>query len=104
LYFYFGNELHAVRSGPWKFRPQNNLVNEDIYRRDATTSVSIPPALYNLARDPGEQKSVLQDHPDITKRMRGYLKRARADLGDSLRGIAPTNARPVGHVEEKAST
>jgi arylsulfatase A len=96
LYYYFGNELHAVRSGPWKFRAENNLLNENIYRRDASTEVSMPPALYNLHRDPGEQKSVMQDHPNITKRLQGLLRRARADLGDSLTGVQPTNARPVG--------
>ena len=31
--------------------------------------------------------------------MRDYLKQARDDLGDSLRGIEPTNARPIGQVE-----
>ena len=104
LYYYFGNELHGVRSGPWKFRPQNNLLNENIYNRGASTSVNMPPALYNLDRDPGEQKSVMQQHPDIVTRMRGYLKQARDDLGDSLRGIAPTNARPIGQVEAGGTT
>ena len=100
LYFYFGNELHAVRSGQWKFRAKNNLVNENIYYREASTKVAIPPALYDLARDPGEQKSVLQDHPEVAKRLRGYMDQARADLGDSLRRIPPTNARPVGQIDE----
>jgi arylsulfatase A-like enzyme len=98
LYYYFGNELHAVRSGRWKFRAKNNLVNENIYYREASPKVAIPPALYDLERDPGEQKSVLQDHPEIAKRLRGYMDQARADLGDSLRGIPPTNARPVGQM------
>jgi arylsulfatase A-like enzyme len=103
LYFYFGNELHAVRSGRWKFRAKNNLVNENIYYREASTQVAIPPALYDLARDPGEQKSVLLDHPEVAKRLRGYMDRARADLGDSLRRIAPTNARPVGVIDGESS-
>jgi hypothetical protein len=103
LFFYFGNELHGVRSGPWKFRPQNNLLNENIYNRGASTSVKVPPALYNLDRDPGEQKSVMQQHPEVVKRMRDYLQHARGDLGDSLRGIEPTNARPIGRVAAPAT-
>jgi arylsulfatase A len=99
LYYYFGNELHAVRSGPWKLRAKNHLLNENIYRRDARAEVSIPPALYNLHRDPGEQKSVLDDHPNITKRLQKLLDQARADLGDSLTGVKPTNARPIGHAD-----
>jgi arylsulfatase A len=102
LYYYFGNELHAVRSGPWKLRARNNLLNENIYHRDASTELVIPPALYNLHRDLGEQKSVMKDHPNITKRLERYLDEARADLGDALTGVPPTNSRPIGLVDESA--
>jgi arylsulfatase A-like enzyme len=103
LYYYFGNELHAVRSGPWKLRARNHLLNENIYQRDASNEVAIPAALYHLRRDPGEQKSVLADHPNVVKRLERYLAEARADLGDSLTGVAPTNARPVGHLDQSSS-
>lgn len=97
FYFYFGNELHAVRSGEWKLRDENNLKNEDVYRRDAPTSVSMPKALYNVVLDPGEQKNVIKDHPKIVKRLDGYLDDMRKDLGDTLHGpgIGP-GCRPVG--------
>jgi arylsulfatase A-like enzyme len=100
LFYYFGNELHAVRSGPWKLRAQNHLLNDNIYQRGASKEVVVPEALYHLRRDPGEQKSVLADHPQIVKRLEQYLSAARADLGDALTGAAPTNAREVGRVEE----
>ncbi len=102
LFYYFGNELHAVRSGPWKLRADNHLLNENIYiyRQSRPTDVRIPAALYNLDRDLGEQKSVMKDHPNITRRLKKYLAEARADLGDSLTGVAPTNARPLGHIDE----
>jgi arylsulfatase A-like enzyme len=103
LYYYFGNELHAVRSGRWKLRAKNNLLNENIYRRDASMEISIPAALYDLRRDPGEQKSVINDHPKITKRLEKLLEEARANLGDALTGVAPTNARPVGRVAGDAA-
>jgi arylsulfatase A-like enzyme len=98
FYYYFGNELHAVRSGRWKLRAKNHLLNENIYRRNAPTSVSIPPALYDLRRDVAEQKSVINDHPKVKKRLEALLEKARADLGDALTGVAPTNARPIGEV------
>jgi arylsulfatase A-like enzyme len=103
LFYYFGNELHAVRSGPWKLRAANHLLNENIYRGDASKKVKIPAALYNLRRDPGEQKSVMDDHPNVTKRLEGLLAQARAELGDSLTGVAPTNVRPVGRVDNAAA-
>jgi arylsulfatase len=99
LYYFLGNELHAVRSGPWKLRAKNNFFNENIYRKGAPQDLEMPAALYNLEVDPGEQKSVLSDHPKIVKRLEGYLQEARADLGDSLTGVKPTNARAAGRTE-----
>lgn len=99
LLYYFGNELHGVRSGRWKLRTRNHLRNENIYNYGAPKDVFLPAALYDLKRDPGEQKSVLKNHPEIAKRLRGYLEAARADMGDSLTGVEPTNVRPSGRVE-----
>jgi arylsulfatase A-like enzyme len=99
FYYFLGNELHAVRSGDWKLRAKNNFFNEDIYRKDAPKDLAMPEALYNLRLDPGEQKSVLRDHPQIAKRLQGYLDAARADLGDSLTGVKPKNARRPGHAD-----
>jgi arylsulfatase A-like enzyme len=99
FYYFLGNELHAVRSGEWKLRAKNNFFNEDIYRKDAPKDLEMPEALYNLRLDPGEQKSVLKDHPNIVKRLEGLLQQARDDLGDSLTGVKPTNARAPGHAE-----
>lgn len=96
--YYFGNELHGVRSGRWKFRARNHLLNENIYNYGAPKDVFLPEALYDLQLDPGEQKSVLHDHPKVAKRLRGYLEAARADLGDSLTGVEPTGGRPSGSV------
>jgi arylsulfatase A len=100
FYFYFGNELHGVRSGQWKFRTKNLLKNENIYyklwRETELGDSPVPPALYDLSRDPGEQKSVLGQHPKVVKRLRGYLDEVRQDLGDSLTGKPPANARAIG--------
>jgi arylsulfatase A-like enzyme len=104
-FYYFGNELHAVRSGKWKFRAKNILKNENIYnqewRETAIGESEIPPALYDLSRDAAEQKSVLGDHPKIAARLRGYMDKARKDLGDSLTGVEPTNAREIGRQSTK---
>jgi arylsulfatase A-like enzyme len=107
FFFYFGNELHGVRSGRWKFRAKNILKNENIYnkqwRETAIGNSEIPPALYDLRRDPGEQKSVLNDHPQVAARLRGYLDEMRKDLGDSFQGMAPTGDRPVGRQDGEAA-
>ncbi len=99
FYYFLGNELHAVRSGDWKLRAKNTFFNENIYRKNAPKEPEIPAALYNLRLDPGEQKSVLKNHPKIVARLEGLLQDARRDLGDSLTGVKPTNARPPGKAE-----
>jgi arylsulfatase len=96
FYYFLGNELHAVRSGEWKLRAKNTFFNENIYRKNAPKEPEIPEALYNLRLDPGEQKSVLKNHPKIVKQLERLLEEARADLGDSLTGVKPTNARAPG--------
>jgi hypothetical protein len=62
--------------------------------------VIVPPALYDFQHEPGEQKSVLKNRPKVEQRMRKYMDEARVDLGDSLTGAAPKNARPVGNVDD----
>jgi hypothetical protein len=42
---------------------------------------------------------VLNQHPNVAKRMRAHMDDARKDLGDSLTGVAPTNAREIGKQE-----
>jgi len=109
--YYFGNQLHGVRSGEWKLRLKNNLLNEDVYRQgdlEMLEKVEMPAALYNLTNDPGEQKSVLWDrpnqkkqtHPRVSKHLNEMIGKARNDLGDSLTGVKGPNLRPIGGVEK----
>jgi len=84
-----GNELHAVRSGQWKLRAKNNFFNENIYRKDAPKDLEMPEGLYDLRVDPGEQKSVLKDHPNIVKRLREMMMHTNpAGAAAALRGMA----------------
>ncbi len=96
FYYYFRNELHAVRSGPWKLRLKNKLRNEDIYRVFREPDASLPQSLYNLDTDPGEQKNVARHHKDIVKRLHKLADKARTDLGDSSTGVIGENIRPIG--------
>jgi len=74
FFYYGGNRLRAVRSGPWKLHANGRL--------------------YNLDEDIGEQKNVAKQHPKVVKRLKEYLAECRKDLGD---GPKPgKNCRPVG--------
>ncbi len=97
IFYYFGDELHGVRSGKWKLRAENNMKNENVYMREwRETTVTIPMALYNLETDPGEQKDVSKHNEAVVKRLQGYLDAARKDTGDTLTGVKGSGGRPVG--------
>lgn len=99
FYYYDGNKLTAVRSGPWKLKVVTTI-NEEFggYAKFEDGAMKVPRALYNLEFDPGEQKNVIADHPDIDKQLVALLDAAREDLGDSRRDMQGKNVRPIGHV------
>jgi arylsulfatase A-like enzyme len=68
FFYHQGNNLRAVRSGPWK-----------LFRKGQ---------LYNLNEDIGETTDVAAAHPEIVKRLTGYMDEFEAEI--------TKNARPVG--------
>jgi arylsulfatase A len=96
FYYYFMDELQAVRSGPWKLKLETTVARDSLYTPVGDVQSTVPAALYNLEYDPGEQKSVLKDHPDIVRNLEALAQEARNDLGDSALGIQGKNRRPAG--------
>jgi len=99
------NELQSVLSadGRWK------LVFAHRYRtlagrpggRDGQPvkydSATLPaPALFELARDPGETTDVAAAHPEIVQRLQTFAEKCRSDLGDSLTGRTGKGLREPG--------
>jgi arylsulfatase len=123
FYYYAGDELQAVRSGPWKLhlpheyltpaqppgkngKPANfeNLKPESmqmsglrgIASRHGYLVKKMEPALYNLESDLGETTDVAAQHPDVVRRLLDLAEQARADLGDSLTKRQGSGIRPSG--------
>jgi arylsulfatase A len=100
FYYYWGQGLEAVRSGPWKLHFAHD------YAHLATpggggwpgkyTRPKINGALYHLEKDLSEQHDVAAQHPDVVARLEALAERARADLGDALTKRPAQNARPAG--------
>ncbi len=95
FYYYHQYNLHAVRSGPWKYRAEVPLWEENVYdHRLREYDAQMPEALYYLPTDPGEQKNLMQDHPDVLAKMKALMDEMRGDLGDELTGVKGANIRP----------
>jgi arylsulfatase len=132
FWYYSTGELQAVRWNQWKLhvpheylaldgppghggKPTNfgklkpgatgaitNSGLSGIASRHGYRVEKMPLALFDLAADPGETTDVSAAHPEIVARLQQEVAAARADLGDTLTGVAPTHARPVGRFDEKA--
>lgn len=104
FYYYGDRRLNAVRMGKWKLKLETTLQEETLYGKYRDPESPIVEALYNLDNDPGEQKSVLKDHPKIVAKLREYADAMRQDLGDRRLNIEGKGVRPVGRIPEGAST
>jgi arylsulfatase A-like enzyme len=105
LYFYWGEELQAVRSGRWK------LHFPHAYRSLTGTPGSggkpagysqaqIELALFDLQADPTETTDVAGENPNVVERLQALAEQARAELGDSATGCRGAGVRPRGELAE----
>ena len=104
LYFYWGDGLHAVRSGRWK------LHFPHAYRKLESPGSGGQPgpyaqgrtelALFDLTADPGETHDVQADHPEVVARLQKKAESARAELGDELQKRQGAGRRTVGKLRE----
>lgn len=123
LIFYAGDELQAIRSGPWKLHFPHPYITVDgepgrdgkparfgqmkpkaitqsgiagIASRHGYRVENIGLSLYNLNADPGETRDVAKDHPEVVERLQKLAEPTRQELGDALLKIKGTENRPLG--------
>jgi arylsulfatase A-like enzyme len=96
LFYFAGNTLEAVRSGPWKLAiaPQGKSKKDD--DPDKVSASYDAPRLYNLDTDISETTDVAAVHPEVVKRLKTLLERMDGDLG--LRGDKALGVRRPGNV------
>ena len=88
-FFYFHQEeLHAVRSGPWKL-----FVSLEEFDRHPhfAPGEGAKPLLFNVVEDVGSTRNVAAEHPEVVERLMKLAEEGRTDLSE--------NTRPRGHVE-----
>jgi arylsulfatase A-like enzyme len=102
LYFFWGRELQAVRSGRWKLHLPH------AYQSIATpgsggspgksVTKSIELTLFDLESDPGETQNVAAAHPDVVQRLQQLAEVARDDLGETATKRTGKNVRAPGRL------
>jgi arylsulfatase len=100
FYYYNLNKLEAVRSENWKLVFPRTPMDDAPYQRkkNAKPEQLLPEALYDLTVDVGETQNLIEQHPDVARRLRALAQRMRGDIGDSTTGQVGKNIRPVGRV------
>ncbi|MFM8394461.1 MAG: sulfatase-like hydrolase/transferase, partial [Acidobacteriota bacterium] len=102
-YFYWLDELHAVRRDKWKLHlphPYRHLATtgrDGQPGRDETRQTEL--ALFDLDNDPAESNNIATQYPEIVKQLMTDVEQARQDLGDSLTGRKGINLRPVAKLQ-----
>ena len=97
-YYYYGLDLCAIRSGPWK------LVFPHSYRSLVEPGNDGQPGpyrqiecgleLYHLTDDPSESNDQAAMHPEIVERLSRMADSMRRDLGDRLQSVKGSEVRP----------
>lgn len=103
LFFYWGTELHAVRSGRWKLHLPHPYQSLEQAGSDGGPGRYVRKvlalSLFDLLADPGESQNVAAQHPEVVRELQQHAERAREDLGDSLTTRIGKNVRPRGTLE-----
>lgn len=86
FFYYWMNDLEAVRCGRWKlhFSKKGEPINE----------------LYDLDNDIGETSNVLDDEPDVVTHLTQLADGARQSLGDARLEIIGDDIREIGRVDD----
>lgn len=85
FFYYWKNDLDAVRVGKWKL----------FIRRRGEEVLE----LYNLESDIGETTNVAEEHPEVVRQLRARARECIASLGDNATGVVGSDVRPIGRVK-----
>jgi arylsulfatase A len=101
-YFYWGRELQAVRSGPWKlhfphsYRTLAGKEGGKDGQPAGYAEAKTPLALFDLTKDVGETTNVAEQHPEVVEKLKKLADQAREDLGDTATKQEGKGVRPAG--------
>lgn len=77
IYYYRAYNLMAVRKGPWKM----HLMTQAGYGQGSGSPVTPEtPLLFHLGRDPGEQRDVAKNHPEVIEELKAVVAEHRKTM------------------------
>ena len=88
-YYFGGNNLQAVRSGPWKLAVTGQSIGMGMKNRPEDLQKG--GRLYNLDEEIGEMTDVSAKHPEVVTRLTALAEKMAAEIKE--------NKRPVGQVQ-----
>ena len=106
IYYYDKNNLKAIRKGNWKlvfpclsqtYNKPATIGNDGFPGKYGTDSVKL--ALFNLSIDPGEDRDVNEQHPEIVKQLSAIADKYRKEIGDGLTNQSGNEVRPAAKLQ-----
>jgi uncharacterized sulfatase len=76
LFYYWDNELRAVRHGRYKA----HFITSGAYDDGLARTEHVPPLLFDLAADPGERFDIARQHPEMVMRLTREAEAHRATV------------------------
>jgi arylsulfatase A-like enzyme len=102
-FFYWGEELQAVRAGKWKLHFAHEYQALKAGGSDgkpgANEKRKLDLSLFDLDADVGETTNVAAANPDVVARLTALADRVRADLGDVATRTVGKGVRPAAIVQ-----
>lgn len=107
VYYYDMNNLKAIRKGKWKLVfPHNSrtygppaTIGGDRYPGKNAT-IDVPLSLFDLTIDPGEDRDVKGQYPDVVKQLNTIADKYRDELGDGLTNKVGMKVRPAAVINK----
>ena len=102
-FYYWAEELQAVRSGKWKLHLPHKYVHPEPPGHGgkpgklATNQIDL--ALFDLDNDLAETNNLAAQHPNVIQRLEALAEQCRDDLGDSRTKRTGKNTRPPGKLD-----
>jgi arylsulfatase A len=106
LYFYWGQELQAVRMGDWKLHLPHTYpsMNQGEAGADGKPGKAKPSkielALFNLREDRSESMNLAKEHPEVVEKISKLAEAMRQELGDSASKTTGKGIRLSGMLKE----